>query len=175
MTLAKRFIFGVVGIGIVGLLAILPMHHNGTIETEILIDRPPQDVWQILTATESYPLWNPEIVRLNGQLKQGNVIEFVEGAGSDAMTFHPTILAVQPDRELRWKGYVWFPGIFDGEHRFVLQAVGTRTRFIQSETFTGIFAGTLTDKVLQRTIGSMQAMNVALKNRVERLSRTSTH
>ena len=57
MTLAKRFIVGVAGIGIVGLLAILAMHHNGAIETEVLIDRPPHDVWQVLTATDSYPSW----------------------------------------------------------------------------------------------------------------------
>jgi hypothetical protein len=173
LTLAKRLIYGVVIVVLAGLLALLALHHDGSIETDILIDKPPRDVWQVLTATGNYPSWNPEITRLSGQIKAGNVIEFVAGAGSEAMVFHPKILAVEPDRELRWKGVVWFPGIFDGEHQFVLQAVGSGTRFIQRETFTGILAGKLTDDVLRRTIDSMQAMNVALKKRVEQSSSSS--
>lgn len=150
-----------------GLMAILALHHNGSIETEILIDSSPQKVWAVLTATDDYPLWNPEISRLSGQLREGNVIEFVEGNGPDAMVFHPKILTVQAGRELRWKGYVGIPGIFDGEHRFILEAVGNRTRFVQSETFTGILAGGLTQSVLRDTVLSMHAMNDALKRRVE--------
>jgi hypothetical protein len=159
--------YGFAGMVFLGLLAILMLHHNGSIETETLIDSSPHTVWAVLTATEDYPLWNPEISRLRGQLREGNVIEFVEGTGSDAMVFHPKILAVQADRELRWKGYVWFPGIFDGEHRFILKSVGNRTRFIQGETFTGILAGTLTQSVLSDTVNSMHAMNDALKKRAE--------
>ncbi|QIE26666.1 hypothetical protein SBC1_40580 (plasmid) [Caballeronia sp. SBC1] len=148
LKLAERVMYGFAGVVFLGFLAILALHHNGSIETETLIDSSPQTVWTILTATDNYPLWNPEISRLRGQLREGNVIEFVEGTGPDAMVFHPTILAVQAVRELRWKGYVWFPGIFDGEHRFILEAVGNKTRFIQGETFTGILAGTLTQSVL---------------------------
>jgi len=62
---------------------------------------------------------------------------------------------------------VWLPGIFDGEHCFILEPVGNKTRFIQGETFTGILAGTLTLSVLRDTIDSMHAMNDALKKRAE--------
>lgn len=159
--------YGFAGVVFLGFLAILALHHNGSIETEILIDSPPQTVWTVLTATDDYPLWNPEISQLRGQLREGNVIEFVEGTGPDAMVFHPTILVVQAVRELRWKGHVWFPGIFDGEHHFILETVGNKTRFVQGETFTGILAGTLTQSVLRDTGDNMHAMNVALKKRAE--------
>jgi hypothetical protein len=161
---------GFAGAAFVGFLAILALHHNGSIETDTLIDSSPQTVWTVLTATDDYPLWNPEISRLRGQLREGNVIEFVEGTGPDAMVFHPRILAVQAVRELRWKGYVWFPGLFDGEHRFILETAGNKTRFIQAETFTGILAGTLTQSVLRDTVTTMRAMNDALKKRAERAS-----
>lgn len=153
-----------------GFVAILALHHNGSIETDTLIDSSPQTVWTVLTATDDYPLWNPEISRLQGPLREGNVIEFVKGTGPDAMVFHPRILAVQPVRELRWKGYVWFPGLFDGEHSFILETAGNKTRFIQAETFTGILAGTLTQSVLRDTVTTMLAMNDALKKRAERAS-----
>ncbi|WP_323121295.1 SRPBCC domain-containing protein [Burkholderia alba] len=167
MTLAKRVIYGFAGVVFLSVLTILALHRNGSIETEILIDSSPQTVWTVLTATDDYPSWNPEISRLSGQLREGNVIEFAEGTGQDAMVFHPKILAVQAGRELRWKGYVGFPGIFDGEHRFILEAVGNKTRFIQGETFTGMLAGTLTRSVLNDTVDSMHAMNDALKKRAE--------
>jgi hypothetical protein len=171
--LAKRCVLGLIGVVCSGLLTLFALHHDGSIETDVLIDCPPQTVWKVLTATADYPLWNPEITRLEGQLREGNVIEFVEGAGQDAMVFHPKILAVAPDRELRWKGYVGFSGIFDGEHRFILVPVGSKTRFIQAETFTGLLAGKLTEDILQTTVDSMQAMNVALKRRAELLSKSS--
>jgi hypothetical protein len=167
LNLAKRIMYGFAGAVFLGFLAILALHHNGSIETETLIDSSPQTVWAVLTATDDYPLWNPEISRLRGQLREGNVIELVEGKGPDAMVFHPKILAVQAVRELRWKGYVWFPGIFDGEHRFILEAVGNRTHFIQGETFTGILAGALTQSVIRDTVNSMHAMNDELKKRAE--------
>ena len=111
------------------------------------------------------------ISRLVGQLREGNVIEFTEGAGSDSMTFHPTILRVRAAQELRWKGNVLMPGIFDGEHRFLLEKQGDKTHLIQSEEFTGLLAGKLTQSVLRETCEQMKTMNIGLKQRSESLSR----
>ena len=170
MRLARRFALAVNGIVCVGVLALLFLHHDGSIETDIWIDSPPQTVWKVLTATADYPGWNPEISRLDGELVEGKVIEFAEGSGQDAMVFHPVVLAVRPGRELRWKGALWVPGLFDGEHRFQLEASGNRTHFIQSEQFTGILVGKLAEDALKETAGSMKAMNVALKARAEALN-----
>ena len=109
---------------------------------------------------------------MTGQLHEGGVIEFTNGAGTDAMTFRPTILVVHADQELRWKGYVWMPGIFDGKHSFVLENRGEQTHFVQSEKFTGLFAGRLTQEILRETASRMQAMNVALKIRAEALPKS---
>ncbi|WP_051980936.1 SRPBCC domain-containing protein [Burkholderia sp. 9120] len=173
MSLLNRFIVGLPGLIVVVALALFALHRNGAIETDVLIDSSPQAVWQVLTATADYPAWNPEISRLEGQLREGNVIEFAEGTGPDAMVFHPRILVVRPERELRWKGYVWLPGLFDGEHWFVLEPVGNRTRFIQGETFTGVLVGRLTLSVLKATVDSMREMNEALKQRTEQTSAAS--
>jgi hypothetical protein len=155
-----------------GLLCLLALHENSSIRTEIWIDSSPQQVWQVLTATAEYPSWNPMITRLTGELREGNVIEFSEGSGSDSMTFHPTILAVHNAQELRWKGNVLFPGLFDGEHRFLLEQRGSQTHLIQSEEFTGLLAGRLTLGVLRATSDAMNGMNVALKQRSEFLAKT---
>lgn len=153
------------------LLFLMAVHKNSSIQTEILIDSSPQQVWQILTATGEYPSWNPMISRMTGELREGNVVEFTEGTGSDSMTFHPKILRVRPAQELRWKGYVFVPGLFDGEHQFLLEKQGDRTHLIQSEEFTGLLAGNLTQDVLRETAAQMDAMNIALKQRSESISR----
>jgi hypothetical protein len=160
----------VIGLAILAgglLLALLAMHKDGSIRTEIWIHRSPQQVWQVLTATAEYPTWNPMISRLTGELREGNVIEFREGTGSDGMTFHPTVLRVRSPQELRWKGSVLLPGIFDGEHRFLLESEGNGTRLIQSEEFTGLLAGRLMQGVLRDTTDQMNTMNRALKERCE--------
>jgi hypothetical protein len=83
------------------------------------------------------------------------------------MTIQPTILAVRPERELRWIGRLFIPGVFDGEHSFVIEPQGeSRMRFVQSETFRGIlvpFSGAL----LNDTEASFREMNQALKERAE--------
>jgi hypothetical protein len=157
-----------------GLLCLLALHKDTSIRTEIWVNSSPQQVWQVLTATAEYPSWNPMISHLVGDLRQGNVIEFTEGAGSDSMTFHPKILCVRTAQELRWKGNVLVAGLFDGEHRFLLEKQGDKTHLIQSEEFTGLFAGKLTQGIIRETSDQMKAMNAALKERSESLSKTET-
>jgi hypothetical protein len=147
------------------LLSLLALHKDSAISTEIWIDSSPQQVWHVLTDTAKYPAWNPMISRLTGDLREGNVIAFVAGSGSDGMTFHPTVLRVRPAEELRWKGYLLMPGLFDGEHRFILTQQGRQTHLVQSEQFTGLLAGRLTDAVVSDTAAQMKAMNTALQQR----------
>jgi hypothetical protein len=170
LRLARPFVLVIPGTVCVALLALLALQHDASIETGIWIDRPPQTVWKVLSDTADYPRWNPEISRLDGELAEGKVIEFAEGSGPDAMVFHPTALVVRPERELRSKGALWVPGLFDGEHRFQLEAAANRTHFIQSERFTGILVGKLSEGALSDTAGLMKQMNAALKARAEALN-----
>lgn len=174
MRLFRRLLLSLAGLLGCGLLLLLALHKDTSIRTEIWINSSPQQVWQVLTATADYPSWNPMISRLVGDLRQGNVIEFTEGAGPDSMTFHPKILSVRAAQELRWKGSVLVPGLFDGEHRFLLEKQGENTRLIQSEEFTGLLVGKLTQSVIRETSGEMNAMDLALKQRSESLSKNET-
>jgi hypothetical protein len=77
-------------------------------------------------------------------------------------------------QELEWKGKVLVPGLFDGEHRFLLEQQGNRTHLVQSELFTGLLVGKLTQGILSETADQMHAMNEALKQRAESVSPTSS-
>jgi hypothetical protein len=135
---------------------------------DIDIDAAPSAVWSVLTATAEYPSWNPFILRLEGQLREGERLGVrIQPSGGRPMNFKPTVLAVKPDRELRWLGHLLVPGLFDGEHRFLLEEAGEgRTRFTQAERFTGLlvplFRGTL-----DKTEAGFGQMNEALKRKAE--------
>jgi hypothetical protein len=172
MKILRPFLVCFAALGGCVLLSLAALHKNGSIRTEIWINSSPQQVWDVLTATAEYPSWNPMISRLAGELQEGQVIEITLGKGSDSMTLHPRILGVQTAQELRWKGSVLVPGIFDGEHLFLLEKLGNQTHLIQSEEFTGLLVGKLTEGVLRETSAQMTAMNIALKQRSESMSKT---
>jgi hypothetical protein len=117
------------------------------------------------------PSWNPFIKSISGNLAQGARLSVhIVPPGSSGMHFKPTILTVRPERELRWLGHLFVPGIFDGEHYFLLEPIeNDRTRFTQSEKFSGLLVGLL-GGTLATTSTGFKAMNTALKQQAEQMS-----
>jgi hypothetical protein len=138
---------------------------------EIEIDAPPERVWAVLTDFAAYPEWNPFIRRISGEVREGARLEvLIEPPGARATTFKPTVRAVRANRELRWLGRLVLPGVFDGEHTLQIEPMdGDRSRFVQSERFSGLLVG-LVKGTLAKTEAGFEQMNVALKARVEAAS-----
>ena len=135
---------------------------------EIDIDAPPAAVWAVLTDNRAYSEWNPFIRHLGGELREGAKLEVrIEPPGGRAMTFKPTVLAIEPRRELRWLGRLLVPGVFDGEHILHIEPLAeARSRFTQAERFSGILVPLL-GGTLDKTELGFEQMNVALKARAE--------
>jgi len=78
------------------------------------------------------------------------------------------LLPVTAERELRWLGQWVMPKVLDGDHRFVLTALGARRMRLEHEER---FGGGLVPLVASRLMRSMQAgfeaLNQALKARAE--------
>lgn len=138
------------------------------LHTEIDIAAPPERVWDVLTDFGAYPEWNPFIRSIDGEPRVGSRLKLrIQPPGARAMTFRPTVRAAEPARELRWLGRLVLPRLVDGEHRLALEPLeGGRTRFIQSERFSGLLVVLLT-KTLTATERGFEQMNEALKRRVE--------
>lgn len=138
------------------------------IETTVEIDAPPAAVWRVLTDFESYGDWNPFIRSIAGNVREGERLTVrLEPPGGKGMTITPTVLAAEPDRELRWKGRLVIPGLFDGEHAFRIEPLDDqRSRFVHGERFTGILVG-FVKGTLGKTEAGFEQMNAALKRRVE--------
>lgn len=138
---------------------------------EIEIDAPPERVWAVVSDFAAYPEWNPFIRRIVGELREGARLEVrIEPPGARATTFKPTVRAAEANRELRWLGRLLLPGVIDGEHSLRIEPLdGGRSRFIQSERFTGLLVG-LVGGTLAKTEVGFEQMNTALKARVEHAS-----
>lgn len=140
-------------------------HH---IETNIEINASPASIWAVLTDFDKMPSWNPFITSISGTLTRGgSLVVRIVPPGKAGMTFKPTVLAVQAGRELRWLGRLLLPGLFDGEHYFLITPVdGKRTRFTQGEKFSGVLIGLLRG-ALSATEQGFVKMNTALKHEAE--------
>ena len=140
-----------------------------TIKAEIDIDAPANEVWNVLLDFEAYPQWNPFIRQVTGKAEPGEKLMIQMRLGNRTMTISPTVLFKQEQRELRWLGSLLVPGIFDGEHSFVIDMLGERkSSFTQSENFSGLLIP-FSKGLLNKTAKSFNEMNQALKERAERI------
>lgn len=143
------------------------MHH--TLRTEVEIAAPIEVVWETLTNLAAYPQWNPFIVSADGQADVGKrLTNRMEPPGGKAMTFKPTVTVVEAPVAFEWLGRLGLPGIFDGRHRFDLAPTENGgTRVTQSEDFDGILVRFIRASLDTKTVAGFEAMNAALKARVE--------
>ena len=140
-----------------------------TLDTETVIEAGAERVWQVLVDFEAYPSWNPFVRRLAGEVREGARLEVtVQPAGRGEFSFRPTVVAVEPRRELRWLGHLAIPGLFDGEHGFTIETLGEkRVRLRHTEVMSGLLVPFL-GAMLRDTERGFHAMNNALKARAER-------
>jgi hypothetical protein len=103
------------------------------IRSQIEIDAPAERVWGILTDFAAFPQWNPFIRRASGEPRTGARLQvYVQPSGARGMAFRPTVLRAEPNRELRWLGRLWVPGLFDGEHILSIEPLdASRVHFVQ--------------------------------------------
>jgi hypothetical protein len=140
------------------------------LETQIEIDVPVEQVWALLIDLPSYSRWNPFVRSIEGSLVVGQTLKvFIQPPGTKGMRFRPTVLVAEPNRELRWKGKLFLPGLFDGEHYFQLERKpdGGMT-FRHGEIFSGILLPLFRRALDGATQQGFLAMNDALKRETEK-------
>jgi hypothetical protein len=137
------------------------------IATSVEIDAPPARVWEVLVDLPAYPEWNPFIVEAAGRVAVGETLSLrMALPGRSPMTIEPELLAVTPERELRWKGRLFLRGLFDGEHAFALTPLPDgRTRLDHSERFSGLLLPLARRMVYDATVQSFHALDAALARR----------
>ncbi|HEY1540208.1 MAG TPA: SRPBCC domain-containing protein [Solirubrobacteraceae bacterium] len=148
----------------------MPLH----LETTIDVVAPPDAVWAVLVDLPAYADWNPFITRAGGRPAAGERLTLkLQQAKGRGLTIRPKVLVAEPGRELCWLGHLLIPGIFDGRHRFTIRPIDGGCRLVQEEHFTGLLVPILSNGLRSGTQPAFQAMNAALKRRVETASVSS--
>ncbi|MEH2081772.1 MAG: SRPBCC domain-containing protein [Nostoc sp.] len=153
------------------------------IYTEIEIQASDKQVWNLLTDFASFPHWNLLIRQISGSLSEGaQLTVHFQTPGTDIMIFRPTVITVEPNRKLRWLGHFLIPGLFDGEHSFIIEPLASdvydglrlRVRFIQQASFQGLLVPLLARRLNIDVRQGFEAMNQTLKTKAERINQTMT-
>lgn len=135
------------------------------LDTVIDIAAPPGAVWRVLTDFAGYAAWNPFIRQVEGKAREGTrLTATMHPAGRKPMTFRPVIIRAEEAVALVWRGRLPVPGLFDGEHAFLLTATATGTRLDHSEAFGGLLVPFLKAEGFRK---DFEAMNRALEARVK--------
>jgi hypothetical protein len=140
-----------------------------TIETQIIANSTPEIIWKILINFEEYELWNPFMINVVGDAKLGSKIKLkIQTASGKQRTYYPTITRLEINKELRWRGKSFLPGIFDGERIFIIEkSTDNKVLFIHKEIFTGLGVKLVGDKLDEDLRESFEKMNIALTTRAE--------
>lgn len=138
------------------------------VEISTAISAPPSVVYSILMDFNSYPSWNPLVVKLEGTAEVGATLEAQIKLGEQAPSvFKPKVLKNEANREFRWVGAVLFEWIFRGEHYFVVEETADGCQLVHGELFSGLLVG-LMQKMYEGDVKkSFGAFNEAIKKKAE--------
>jgi uncharacterized protein YndB with AHSA1/START domain len=119
--------------------------------SEIEIDAPAQTVWDVLTAIDRWPTWNPDVksVSMEGPVAPGSVFRWKAGPG----TITSTMQRVEPPRLIAWTGRTF--GV-KAVHFYRLEPRDGRTFVRTEESYDGVVARVLRGS-LQKTLDTALA------------------
>ena len=131
----------------------------------IHIDASPQQVWNILADPAGYPEWDPGMVRVEGQLAQGEKVKFFTKF-SPEQAFAVKVTAFEPSQKMVFTGGMPL-GLFKSErtHMLTAQASGG-TLFYTEEIFSGLLLPVF-GRSLPDLTASFEAFAAGLKQRAE--------
>lgn len=142
------------------------------LRTEIEIDAPLTKVWSILIDFESWKEWNPIVNQAIGTAAPGAKLSITMRGkdGKDANKYMPIVTSIEEPTSFRWRAKMMAGFLFTNDKVFELEEVGSGTRFVHIEAFSGILVPMFWGKLNQGVLPMLKSMNNALKIRVENSS-----
>ena len=108
------------------------------VHTEITIPAEPEIIWSVLTDASGYKAWNPVLVPIEGDLREGEKLKYQmtqpDGKQSEVMARVKKMVEL---KELNQSGGI--PGILTFDHKWLLDPVDEGTRVAQHEEYRGIW------------------------------------
>ncbi len=138
------------------------------LRTGIEISAPLTEVWSILTDFDKWKDWNP-ISQASGVASLGSKLSVTMSGddGKDGMTYTPMVTKLEEPKSFRWRGKMMAGFLFTNDKVFELEEIGSGTRLIHSEEFSGILVPMFWSKLNKGVPPMLESMNDALKTLAE--------
>ena len=108
-----------------------------SVDAQLTIPAPPEQIWSVLMDGESYGEWNPVLVQVEGEFREGERLTYQMMTESGEPTeVEARVVKLDPGRELNQAGGIW--GILTFDHHWILEPVEGGTRVTQHEDYEGI-------------------------------------
>ena len=108
------------------------------VHTEITIPAKPEMIWSVLINAPGYKQWNPVLVPIEGDFRQGTKIKYqMTQPGGKQSEVTARVKKMVNTRELNQKGGI--PGILTFDHQWLLEPADNGTRVTQHEEYRGIW------------------------------------
>lgn len=142
-----------------------PEHAPVVAATEIEIAAPREIVWQVLTAIDHWPSWNPAVrsASLQGPLEQGSEFRWKAGPG----TIVSRLEVVEAPRRIAWSGRSMSIKAF---HSHTLDDRDGKTVVRTEETYEGLIARLFSGRLRKMLDEALRDGLLHLKAEAERAS-----
>jgi uncharacterized protein YndB with AHSA1/START domain len=140
---------------------------------EIEVSAEPQLVWDVLTAFQRWPTWNPDIesISMHGDVAVGSTFRWKAGPG----TITSKIEEVEPPRRIAWTGRTLGIRAF---HVWWLEPSDDATMVLTEESYEGLVARVFRrplQKALDRALdNALRHLKVEVERRAARQRATSS-
>ncbi|MGH3081112.1 MAG: SRPBCC family protein [Gaiellaceae bacterium] len=134
--------------------------------SEIVIEAPPDTVWDVLAAIDDWPSWNPDVKEssLQGPLSAGTQFRWKAGPG----TISSTLQYVERPRLIAWTGRTF--GV-NAVHVWRLEPKDGATQVRTEETFDGLVVRLLRGRLQKQLDDGLAGGLRHLKAEAERRAR----
>ena len=141
------------------------------VRTEIDIVATPEEVWAVLSDINSWHEWSPIINHSVGDAELGSKLSIImigERKYQDGPEYQPIITHINAPVYFHWRAEMLAGFVMTNDKVFELQATSNGTRLVHKELFTGMLVPIFSNKFDENIPLMLNAMNQALKVRVEK-------
>ena len=110
----------------------------------------PQVIWELLTNAPAYLAWNPAVLGIEGEIREGQTIRLTSIVNPDRR-FKLKVSDVEPPRHMVWSDGIPL-GLFRGARSFDVVPRGDGTsEFKMEEVYSGLMAPLITRSIPEMT------------------------
>lgn len=142
------------------------------VKTEIEINAPALEVWNILMDFKHWKDWSPIINDANGEASINSQLAITMNGKNEKAgpKYKPTITYMEEAKFFQWRAKMIATFLFTNYKVFELQETINGTRLIHKEMFEGLLASLFCRNLDNGVKPMLDSMNKALKDKVEQSS-----